>query len=66
MGRTGRLVVAGVVVLVLLLGGGYLLLASRSSGSPPPAALDPAPSTASGAATGTTGADGAATPDGTW
>jgi polyisoprenoid-binding protein YceI len=66
MGRTGRLVVAGVVVLVLALGGGYLLLASRSSGSPPPAALDPAPSTASRAATGTTGADGAATPDGTW
>jgi polyisoprenoid-binding protein YceI len=66
MGRTGKLVVAGVVVLVLALGGGYLLLASRNSGSPPPAALDPAPSTASGAATGTTGADGATTPDGTW
>jgi polyisoprenoid-binding protein YceI len=66
MGRTGKLVVAGVVVLVLALGGGYLLLASRNSGSPPPAALDPAPSTASGAATGSTRADGAATPDGTW
>ena len=66
MGRTGRLVVAGVVVLVLALGGGYLLLASRNSDSPPPAALDPAPSTTSGAATGTTRAAGAATPDGTW
>jgi len=66
MGRTGKLIVAGVVMLVLALGGGSLLLASRNSGSPPPAALDPAPSTASGAATGTTGADGAATPDGTW
>jgi polyisoprenoid-binding protein YceI len=66
MGRTGKLVVAGVVVLVLALGGGYLLLASRNSDSPPPAALDPAPSTTSGAATGTTEAAGAATPDGTW
>jgi polyisoprenoid-binding protein YceI len=69
MGRTGRLVVAGVVVLVLALGGGYLLLASRNSDSPPPAALDPAPSTTSGAATGTTeaaGAAGATTADGTW
>jgi polyisoprenoid-binding protein YceI len=64
MGRTGKLVVAG--VLVLALGGGYLLLASRNSDSPPPAALDPAPSTTSGAATGTTEADGSATPDGTW
>jgi polyisoprenoid-binding protein YceI len=66
MGRTGKLVIAGVVVLVLALGGGYLLVASRTSGSPPPAALDPAPSTGAGQATGTTGADGAATPDGTW
>jgi polyisoprenoid-binding protein YceI len=67
MGRAGRLVAAGVVVLVLALGGGYLLLAARNSGSPPPAALQPAPSTAAGQATGTTatGAD-AAGPDGTW
>jgi polyisoprenoid-binding protein YceI len=64
MGRTGKLVVAGVVVLVLALGGGYLLFASRTSDSPPPAALDPAPTT--GQATGTTQAGGAATPDGTW
>jgi polyisoprenoid-binding protein YceI len=64
MGRTGKLVVAGVVVLVLALGGGYLLFSSRTSDSPPPAALDPAPTTAQ--ATGTTLADGAATPDGTW
>jgi polyisoprenoid-binding protein YceI len=66
MGRTGKLVIVGVVVLVLALGGGYLLLASRTSDSPPPAALDPAPSTTAGQATGTTQADGAATPDGTW
>jgi polyisoprenoid-binding protein YceI len=66
MRRTGRLVVVGVVVLVLALGGGYLLFASRTSDSPPPAALDPAPSTTAGGATGTTQADGAATPDGTW
>jgi polyisoprenoid-binding protein YceI len=66
MGRTGKLVIVGVVVLVLALGGGYLLLASWTSDSPPPAALDPAPSTAAGRATGTTQADGAATPDGTW
>jgi polyisoprenoid-binding protein YceI len=66
MGRAGKLVIVGVVVLVLALGGGYLLLASRTSDSPPPAALDPAPSTTAGQATGTTGADGAATPDGTW
>jgi polyisoprenoid-binding protein YceI len=66
MGRTGKLVIVGVVVLVLALGGGYLLLASRSSDSPPPAALDPAPTTTAGQATGTTQADGAATPDGTW
>ena len=65
MGRTGKLVVAGVVVLVLALVGGYLLLASRNSDSPPPAALDPAPST-TGGATGTTEAGGAASPDGTW
>jgi polyisoprenoid-binding protein YceI len=66
MGRTGKLVIVGVVVLVLALGGGYLLLASRTSDSPPPATLDPAPSTTAGQATGTTQADGAATPDGTW
>jgi polyisoprenoid-binding protein YceI len=66
MGRRGRLVVAGVVLLVLALGGGYLLFASRNSDSPPPAALEPAPSTAAGAATGTTLADGVATADGTW
>jgi polyisoprenoid-binding protein YceI len=66
MGRTGKLVVAGVVVLLLALGGGYLLFASRNSGSPPPAALEPAPSTTAGAATGTTRADGAASADGTW
>ena len=66
MGRTGKLVIVGVVVLVLAQGGGYLLLASRTSDSPPPAALDPAPSTTAGQATGTTQADGAATPDGTW
>jgi polyisoprenoid-binding protein YceI len=66
MSRTGKLVVAGVVVLVLALGGGYLLFTSRTSDSPPPAALDPAPSTTTGQATGTTQADGAATPDGTW
>jgi polyisoprenoid-binding protein YceI len=66
MGRTGKLLIVGVVVLVLALGGGYLLLASRTSDSPPPAALDPAPSTNAGQATGTTQADGAATPDGTW
>jgi polyisoprenoid-binding protein YceI len=68
MSRTGKLVVAGVVVLVLALGGGWLLFASRTSDSPPPAALDPAPTTTLGQATGTTEAqaDGAATPDGTW
>ena len=66
MSRTGKLVVAGVLVLVLALGGGYLLLASRTSDSPPPAALDPAPSTTALQATGTTRADGTATPDGTW
>jgi polyisoprenoid-binding protein YceI len=66
MSRTGRLVVVGVVLLVLALGGGYLLFASRTSDSPPPAALDPAPSTTVGQATGSTQADGAATPDGAW
>ena len=66
MGRRGRLVIAGVVVLVLALGGGYLLFASRTSDSPPPAALDPAPSTTAGEAAGSTRADGAGTPDGTW
>jgi polyisoprenoid-binding protein YceI len=66
MSRTGKLVIVGVVVLVLALGGGYLLFASRTSDSPPPAALDPALSTTAGQATGTPGADSAATPDGTW
>ena len=67
MSRTGKLVIVGVVVLVLALGGGYLLFVARTSDSPPPAALDPAPTTASGDATGTSQADGAATtPDGTW
>jgi polyisoprenoid-binding protein YceI len=66
MSRTGKLVIVGVVVLVLALGGGYLLFAARTSDSPPPAALDPAPTTAAGDATGTSPADGAATPDGTW
>jgi polyisoprenoid-binding protein YceI len=67
MSRAGRLVIVGVVVLVLALGGGYLLFAARTSDSPPPAVLDPAPTTASGDATGTSqGADGAATPDGRW
>jgi polyisoprenoid-binding protein YceI len=66
MSRTGKLVVLGVLVLVVALGGGYLLFTSRTSDSPPPAALDPAPSTTTGQATGTTQADGAASPDGTW
>ena len=66
MSRTGKLVVVGVLVLVVALGGGYLFFTSRTSGSPPPAALDPAPSTTTGQATGTTQADGAASPDGTW
>jgi polyisoprenoid-binding protein YceI len=67
MSRTGKLVIAGVVVLLVALGGGYLLFANRTSDSPPPAALDPAPSTTTGEATGTTAqADGTATPDGTW
>jgi polyisoprenoid-binding protein YceI len=66
MSRTGKLVVVGVLVLVVALGGGYLLFTSRTSDSPPPAALDPAPSTTTGQATGTTQADGAASPDGTW
>jgi polyisoprenoid-binding protein YceI len=68
MGRTGKLVIVGVVVLLAALGGGYLLFANRTSGSPPPAALDPAPATTTGQATGATQAqgDGAASPDGTW
>src|SRR4030095_15276989 len=68
VGRTGKLVVAGVVVLVLALAGGWLLFVARTSDSPPPAALGPAPTTTLGQATGTTEAqaDGAATPDGTW
>jgi polyisoprenoid-binding protein YceI len=67
MSRAGKLVIVGVVVLLAALGG-YLLFANRTSDSPPPAALDPAPSTTTGQATGTTqaGGDGAATPDGTW
>ena len=68
MGRTGKLVIVGVVVLLAALGGGFLLFVNRTSDSPPPAALDPAPATTAGAATGTTQAqdDGAASPDGTW
>jgi polyisoprenoid-binding protein YceI len=68
MGRTGKLVIAGVVVLVLALGGGFLLFVNRTSDAPPPAALDPAPTTTAGAATGATQAqgDGAASPDGGW
>jgi polyisoprenoid-binding protein YceI len=66
MSRTGKLVIIGVVVLVLALGGGYLLFASRTSDSPPPAALDPAASTTAGQARGTTGADSADSPDGSW
>ena len=66
MSRTAKLVIVGVVVLVLALGGGYLLFVNRTSDSPPPAALDPAPTTSSGDATGSGQADGAATPDGTW
>jgi polyisoprenoid-binding protein YceI len=65
MGRTGKLVIAGVVVLVLALGGGYLLFAARTSDSPPPAALGPAPATTAGQATGTQAGD-ATSPDGTW
>src|SRR4030095_5410182 len=61
MGRTGKLVVAGVVVLVLALGGGFLLFVDRTSDAsarpPPPPA---------GAATASTQGDGAASPDGTW
>jgi polyisoprenoid-binding protein YceI len=66
MSRTGKLVMVGVLVLVVALGGGYLFFTYRTSDSPPPAALDPAPSTTAGQATGTTQADGAASPDGTW
>jgi polyisoprenoid-binding protein YceI len=66
MGRTGKLVIAGVVVLVLALGGGFLLFANRTSDAPPPAALDPAATTTAGAATASTQGDGAASPDGTW
>jgi polyisoprenoid-binding protein YceI len=65
MSRTGKLVVVGVLVLVVALGGGYLFFTSRTSDSPP-AALDPAPSTTAGRASGTTQADGAASPDGAW
>jgi polyisoprenoid-binding protein YceI len=63
MGRTGKLVIAGVVVLALALGGGFLLFVNRTSDAPPPAALDPAPTTTAGAATASTQGDGA---DGTW
>ena len=66
MGRTGKLVIAGVVVLVLALGGGFLLFVNRTSDAPPPAALDPAPTTTAGASTASTQGDGAAGPDGTW
>ena len=66
MSRTGKLVIVGVVVLALALGGGYLLFASRTSDSPPPAALDPAAATTAGQARGTTGADSADSPDGSW
>ena len=66
MSRTGKLVIIGVVVLVLALSGGYLLFASRTSDSPPPAALNPAASTTAGQASGTTGADSADSPDGSW
>ena len=68
MGRTGKLVIVGVVVLLAALGGGFLLFVNRTSDSPPPAALDPAPATTAGGATGTTQAqdDGTASPDGTW
>jgi polyisoprenoid-binding protein YceI len=68
MSRTGKLVIVGVVVLAVALGGGLLFFVNRTSDSPPPAALDPAPSTTAGEATGTTQAqgDGAASPDGTW
>jgi polyisoprenoid-binding protein YceI len=68
MSRTGKLVIVGVVVLALALGGGFLLFVNRTSDSPPPAALDPAPTTTAGAATGSTQAqaDGASNPDGTW
>ena len=65
MGRTGKLVVAGVVVLVLALGGGYLFFASRNSEEPPPAALDPAPSTTSGQPAASPAED-QRSPDGTW
>jgi hypothetical protein len=66
MSRTGKLVVVGVLVLVVALSGGYLFFTSRTSDSPAPAALEPAPSTTAGWASGTTQADGAASPDGTW
>ena len=66
MSRTGKLVIVGVVVLALALGGGYLLFASRTSDSPPPAALDPAAATTAGQGRGTTGADSADSPDGSW
>jgi polyisoprenoid-binding protein YceI len=68
MSRTVKLVVVGAVVLLAALGGGYLRFANRTSGSPPPAALDPAPSTTTGGATGASQAqgDGTASPEGTW
>src|SRR4249920_586383 len=68
MSRPGKLVIVGVVVLALALGGGFLLFVNRTSDSPPPAALDPAPTTTAGAATGSTQAqaDGVSSPDGTW
>ena len=66
MGRTGRLVIVGVVVLVLALGGGSRRRAPRPAAAPPPAPRPPPPPPTPARAAGTTGADGAATPDGTW
>jgi polyisoprenoid-binding protein YceI len=66
MGRTGKLVIVGVAVLALALGGGVLVFLNRNFDSPPPVALDPAPSTTAGEATGTTQGGGAADADGTW
>jgi polyisoprenoid-binding protein YceI len=66
MSRTAKLVIVGVVVLVLAAGGGFLLFVNRTSDAPPPAALDPAPTTTAGEATGSTQGDGATSPDGAW
>ena len=59
--RERRRLLSGVAGLDSILGGGFLLFVARTSDSPPPAALDPAPTTASGDATGTSQADAAAT-----